>query len=375
MPTPATHCAIPPPLRSQSAPDHGHSLRSCLRRWLVGGFAAAITTTAAIAAEIPRVIFDTDITGDVDDVLALAMCHTLADRNACEFLGVTISKIDPLTGAFVDAVNTFYARPTLPIGITRKAQIRPSRYLKLVEQRDDGVFRYPHDLLRNEDAPDAVALLRQTLAAQPDRSVSIVQVGLAVNVLGLLRSPADEHSSLSGPELIRRKIKLLSVMAGSFQTINHGNHFLEANVINDIPAMQELARDWPDEVPIVWSGYEIGAAITYPAASIAHDFGYVTRHPVKEAYLLYNGPQHERPTWDLSSVLYAVYPERGYFEVSPRGRVTVEKDGFTRFTPGENGRDRFLILNPLQASRVREAYVQLVTQPPRSQSNRAASAP
>ena len=46
--------------------------------------------TPLLAAEKPRIIFDTDITGDVDDVLALAMCHTLADRGACEFLGVTI---------------------------------------------------------------------------------------------------------------------------------------------------------------------------------------------------------------------------------------------------------------------------------------------
>lgn len=355
---------VSPTLPAQTDPASGYSAGFRTRRWVAAAFAVGVALTATVGAEIPRVIFDTDITGDVDDVLALAMCHTLADRHACELLGVTISKIDPLTGPFVDAVNTFYARPALPIGITRKAQIRPSRYLKLVEQTDDGAFRYPHALLRNEDAPDAVALLRQTLAAQPDRSVSLVQVGLAVNVLGLLRSPADEHSPLSGAELIRRKIKLLSVMAGSFQTINHGNHFLEANVINDVPAMQQLARDWPDEVPIVWSGYEIGAATTYPAASIAHDFEYVSPHPVKEAYLLYNGPRHERPTWDLSSVLYAVYPDRGYFELSPPGRVTVESDGFTRFTPGENGRDRFLILDPLQASRVREAYVQLVTQPP-----------
>ncbi|GEM_PF-1711723 len=41
-------------------------------------------TTAA--AEPVKIIFDTDITGDVDDVLALAICHTLADRGACELL-------------------------------------------------------------------------------------------------------------------------------------------------------------------------------------------------------------------------------------------------------------------------------------------------
>ncbi len=46
------------------------------------------------------------------------------------------------------------------------------------------------------------------------------------------------------------------------------------------------------------------------------------------------------------------------------GRVTVEGDGFTRFTPAAQGRDRFLTLTPTQAARVREALVQLASQPP-----------
>ena len=102
----------------------------------------------------------------------------------------------------------------------------------------------------------------------------------------------------------------------------------------------------------------------YPAASIEHDFGYVTHHPAAEAYYLYNPPPHERPTWDLTAVLYAIFPERGYFNLSPRGQVAVEPDGFTRFTASPSGRDRYLILSEAQAPRVREALVQLSSQPP-----------
>lgn len=57
-----------------------------------------------LLAENPKIIFDTDMTGDVGDVLALAMCHALADRGACAFLGVTISKINPLTISIVHLV-------------------------------------------------------------------------------------------------------------------------------------------------------------------------------------------------------------------------------------------------------------------------------
>lgn len=312
-----------------------------------------------------RIIFDTDISGDVDDVLALAMLHTLADRQRCELLAVTISKINPLTGPFTDAVNTFYGRPDLPIGITRDAQVRDSRYLKLVREQDEGGARYPHDLRNNDDAPEAVSLLRRTLAAQPDNSVVIVQVGLAVNLARLLSSPPDAHSPLTGVQLVQRKVRLLSVMAGAFVPINGDAQYREANVRNDIPSMQQLAEHWPDEVPVVWSGFEIGISVRYPHQSIARDFGYVAHHPVREAYLLHSGAEHDRPSWDLTSVLYAIDPDRGYFDLSEPGRVRVADDGHTSFAAAPDGRDRFLRMSDLQAARVREALVQLTSQPPR----------
>lgn len=346
---------------------NGHSFSALLRAACIGAMFLTLLAGPGTtrAAEPVRIIFDTDITGDVDDVLALAMLHTLADRGECELLAVTISKINPLTGPFVDAVNTFYGRPDIPIGVPREAQRRESKYLKVVNERDNGQFRYPHDLLSNDDAYDAVDLLRKTLAAQPDHSVVLVQVGIAPNLAGLLETKGDEWSDLDGPALIRRKVKLLSIMAGAFEPIRGNDHYLEANVINGIPAMQKLAADWPDDVPVIWSGFEIGIAARYPRASIHHDFDYVPHHIVKEAYLLHSGPNHDRPTWDLTSVLYAVRPERGYFDLSEPGRVSVEDDGFVRFTPEENGRDRYLVMSNAQAVRVREALTMLVSQPPR----------
>lgn len=324
------------------------------------------TRWCAAEVEVPRILFDTDITGDVDDVLALAMLHILEDRGACKLLGVTISKQDPLTASFIDAQNTFHGRPDLPIGVTRDpaAQKRQSRYLKLAESAD-----YPHDIRSNDDVPEAVTLTRKLLAAQPDGSVSIVSVGIASNMANLLRSKGDEHSPLDGPALIRQKVKLLSIMAGAFQSIDDNNHFLEANVINGIAFMQTVARDWPAEVPVVWSGYEIGVSLPYPRQSIARDFGYVPHHIVKEAYLLHSGPEHDRPCWDQSSVLYAVFPERGFFGLSRGGRVSVADDGFTRFSlPKKEDktapRDRFLTLTPEQRARVLEAMVHLTAQPP-----------
>jgi hypothetical protein len=312
-----------------------------------------------------KIIFDTDIGNDVDDVLALSMLHALQTRSDCELLAVTITKPDELAGPFVDAMNTFYGRPGVPIGFTRSGlKNDASKFLPLAEAKDGGKLRYPHRLQRSSDAPPATELLRRTLSGEPDHSVTLVQVGYFSNLAALLDTPGDKFSSLSGPELVKAKVKVLSVMAGAFQSIGQNAHFLEYNVTQDLAASRKLAAAWP--TPIVWSGFEIGISVPYPAVSIERDFKYVAHHPAAEAYCLYNPPPHERPSWDLTSVLYAVFPDRDYFSLSEPGTVTVEQDGFTHFTPAADGRDRFLKLNQTQAARVKEALVQLSSQPPNS---------
>ena len=323
-----------------------------------------LTSTYSLeAAEPVRLIFDTDICGDCDDVLALGMIHALQSRGLCQLLAVTISVDHALAAPFVDAVNTFYERGDIPIGVVGKGGvIEKSEFLSLVEEQDSGRFRYRHDLKLKQTATDATTLLRATLAAQPDRSVVIAQVGFSTNLARLLESPADESSTLNGRQLVERKVKLLSLMAGSFQPIEGNHHFLEYNVVKDIASARVLAERWP--TPMVYSGFEIGIALPYPAVSIERDYGYVPQHPLAEAYIRRNPPPHNRPTWDLTSVLYAVLADRGYFDVSPRGTVTVESDGFTKFKESSRGNHRYLILRAEQKPRVLEALVQLSSQPP-----------
>ena len=330
---------------------------------LIACFILILGQPCLTATEPVRLVFDTDIGNDVDDVLALGMIHSLQSRGHCELLAVTVTKDNGKAAAFTDGINTFYGRPDIPIGVVRDGVTpQEGKFLRLADAKDEGRLRYPHDLVDGDAAPEAVTLLRKTLARQPDRSVVLVQVGFFANFCRLLQSKGDAHSPLSGKELIQQKVRLLSIMAGSFQTIRDGNHYLEYNVKMDVPSAQTLADQWP--TPIVWSGYEIGITAAYPAASIEEDYDYTAHHPLKEAYYLYNPPPHDRPTWDLTSVLYAVLPDRNYFALSAPGHVEVQGDGFTRFTPKQGGRDRFLILDEVRTARVREALVQLSSQPP-----------
>ncbi len=315
-----------------------------------------------------KIIFDTDIGNDVDDVLALSVLHALQARGQCELIGVTVTKPDELAGPFVDALNTFYRCPGIPIGCIRPSPNEETgKFLPLVNVQDGGKLRYPHKLKRGSDAPEPSPLLRRLLSRQPDNSVVLVQTGYFSNFGALLDTAGDANSPLGGRELVRQKVKFLSVMAGAFQAARQKDHTLEFNVVKDIAAARKVAGDWP--TPMVWSGFEIGLAVPYPATSIERDFNYVAHHPAVEAYCLFNPPPHERPTWDLTASLYAVLPDRGYFDLSPACRVTVEADGFTRFTPQEGGRDRFLILKENQIARVKEALVQLASQPPKKLEN------
>lgn len=320
---------------------------------------------SAWAAEPVGVIFDTDICGDCDDVLALAMLHAFESRGECRLLAVTVSADHDLAAPFVDAVNTFYGRGDVPIGVVGEGGvIENGKFLPLAKQMDGDKFRFPHDLTSGKSAPPATEVLRKALASRPDGSVVIVQVGFSTNLARLLDTPADSISPLGGEDLVRRKVRLLSLMAGAFQPIDKNPRYAEYNVVKDVASARKLAERWPS--PMVFSGYEVGVALPYPSVSIECDYRYVPHHPVAEAYVLYNPPPHNRPTWDLTSVLYAVQPDRGYFDVSGPGKVGFEPDGATRFIADPGGTHRYLILKPDQRARVTEALVQLSSQPPTS---------
>lgn len=307
-----------------------------------------------------RILFDTDMGNDIDDALALAMLHAFESRGEAELLAVTLTKDNRWAAPYVDLVNTFYGRSDIPIGVVQDGKTpEGSAMLEVPAERrnPDGSYVYPHDLADGRDAPEAVDVLRRVLAAQPDRSVTAVQVGFSTNFARLLASPPDAHSPLSGEDLVRRKVRLLSVMAGAFPTGDP-----EYNVRTDVEAARKLFAEWP--TPIAASGFEVGASILYPAESIQEDYAYADPHPVAEAYRHYLEMPYDRPTWDLTSVLYAVRPRDGYFSLSEPGTITVDDEGRTAFAPSADGAHRYLTADGAQRLRAREAFVYLASQPP-----------
>ena len=336
----------------------GTITRSHMLRRLSFGLLPFFLLLGTVMADTPpsppvHLILDTDIGNDVDDALALAIIHALESRKEVDLLAVTITKDNRFAAPFVDLVNTFYGRPEIPIGVVHDGKTpadAPMLQIPATRRDPNGQYVYPHKLEDGSQAPEAVALLKQVLSAQPDASVTIAQIGFSTNLARLLQSPG-------GLDLIRRKVKTLYLMAGNFARPEP-----EFNVYTDPQSAKILFEQWP--TPMIFSPFEVGLAITFPYKSIVNDFGYVKNHPIAEAYRIYVGKPEDHPNWDSTAVLEAIRPDRGYFELSPPGRVKLGPRNSTLFMPDPEGKCRYLVVNHEKVEQIRQLMADLASQPP-----------
>jgi len=300
-----------------------------------------LLATAAFAAH--PVIFDTDMGNDVDDALALAMLHSLTDRGECDLIGVTLTNANPAAVPYVRMVDRFYGRPNLPVG----AAIQD-----LKGGNGDGymaaALRAMHDPGNTAVAEPAPVVLRRLLRNATEKVV-IIQTGFSTNLAALLNSPEDLA-------LIRDKVSLVVAMAGNF-----ADGAAEYNVKIDATSAKAVFEHWP--TPIVFSGFEIGRELLYPAGSIERDFSWASPHPIAESYRAYKKMPYDRPTWDLTAALEAVRPGRGYFGRSENGTVTVDPNGVTHFASGAGDR-QFLRLDPAKRPEILSVLELLSSEPP-----------
>ena len=314
----------------------------------------------AVEATPPGVILDTDFRSDVDDAGALALLNALADNGECELLGVVASQTGPYVVGAINAVNTWYGRGTVPVGLSPVDDQRfPDHYAP--EIGDPENFASTQS---NATAPDSTTLYRRLLHEAPDKSVVIVVIGSQTCVHLLLQSEADSEQDGSinrtGRDLIAAKVRELVLMGGNFSDPAHPEH----NINLDREAAQTVADQWP--TPIMYSGFEIGRTVMTGGAMTNPD-----ENPVARAYELFPaggvGTIAASSSYDQTAVYYAV---RGFkaeelvlWESSAPGRASFP-DGVTRFEREESGTHRYLIARASdeETATVIEA---LMIQPPR----------
>lgn len=337
---------------------------TCLAVLVLVGCQSPGEKPSAQAGQPLRVIFETDMGNDVDDALALDMLYKYLDTGKINLLAISNNKNSVFSIPFLQIMNNWYGYPDIPLGnVTDGANSQgDSRdYAQAVyEHKANGqrVFKdYAGDSTK---VKTSVALYRQILSQQPDTSVIIISVGFSTNIARLLDSEADDASPLSGKELVAKKVKLLSMMAGNFDGKLGGGEY---NVIKDTLAAKKVFSEWP--TAIVTSPFEVGIAILYPATSIENDFKFAAEHPLVVAYKSYLDMPYDRPTWDLTSVLYAVEGnEQNYFGVSEPGIIDVAGKGKTNFTPDPAGKHRYLSVDSIQVQKIKSRFISLITKKP-----------
>jgi inosine-uridine preferring nucleoside hydrolase len=310
-----------------------------------------------------KVIFDTDMDSDCDDAAALAVLHALADRGEAEILATVVSSKNEWSAPCVDAINTYYGRPDLPIGVPRGAGANdPSKYARQIAEQ------FPQDLGSGKRAPHAAQLYRRILAQRPDQSIVIVTVGDLTNIAELLKLPA-EGGSPSGRELAGKKVRMWVCMGGNFvgrparDDLKLGNN----NFTRDKAGTFYAIKNWPApltfvgrEIGSVPSGLKVGARLRELPES----------NPVRMAYqYFFDGPAQDRHVADPTTVLYAVRGLRDYWDIESRGYMDLQPDMTFQWRYDQDRQHAYLLKRTTEGQpndRYIEGVIEeLLVQPPR----------
>ncbi len=279
------------------------------------------------------IVLDTDIQGDWDDVGAMGMLHALADSGEIKILATVASNLSPLVVPCIDVINTYFGRSDIPIGAPKANGVtQNSRELRWP---DYFVNNYPHKYKTNEDAPDAVAVYRGILSKQKDSSVVIVSIGFLTNLKNLLLSEPDSFSSLSGRDLVAKKVKHWVAMAGGFP------QYKETNVRRDSTASYYVINNWP--TPIIFSGFEIGSKVLTGLKLIEDG---PEDSPIRIAYAM---SIPKRPfaknghkSWDQTALLVAARGIKPYYSFK-QGFFIVHPDGSNAWKDDPLGPHKHLV--------------------------------
>ena len=330
--------------------------------------AALLLLLAAPAAGGPvgpvPVIFDTDMDTDCDDAGALAVLHALADLGECELLATPVSSRFAYSAPCTAAINAYYGRGSLPVGVPKGDGAGVERGSKYARQLAENFPLPPSAPRTNAAAPDAIVVYRRALAARPDAAadpaggVVVVTVGYLTNLRDLLAGGPDAISPLSGRELAAKKVRLWVCMGGRYP--EHRDPGVYGNFKPDPAAAVAAARDWP--TPVIFSGLGEDVLTGGPLRDTP------AANPVRRAYDLYLGGRPARPSWDPLAVLYAVRPDLPFWAVREGGRNEIFPNGTNawRATP-DDPRHRLLEFAPgTDRGEVRAMLDGLMTTPPTS---------
>lgn len=288
-----------------------------------------------------QIILDTDIGIDCDDMIALAMLLNLQKKGECALRAITLSTARRGAAAAVRAVCEYYGAPCPPIGQYRGEPLK-------ADYRNTYAAAVCERFGCNDDADDAVSLLRKTLSSVTEKCL-FVAIGPQCNLASLMRSQPDAVCALSGMELIREKVERVYIMGGCF---DGSLPCAEFNIEQDIPSAICVGSECP--VECVYLPFEAAADILTGKGTLLEQnspVGLSVRLLFQVEFPALTEESMERSSWDPVTALLAV---RGFGEYAcrvKRGSVEVTPDGATRFCEKEGG--KALLVTGLEKEKIK----------------------
>ena len=321
-------------------------------------------------SHIVPVIFDTDMDVDCDDVGALAILHALMDNKEANLLGV-ICDVPSINSAYVaEIINIYYNRANIPIGIVKDDNFEISKkyelYRNYKNQSMSGRGYYPPKIVQElkhlefdeQKIKNCISLYRTLLSKSEDKSVVIIAVGLLTALSQLLDSDSDEISSLSGEQLVKKKVKkLISMGIGSFPSAN-----AEFNWLMDWDSARRVINHWPTPLVISALGSQFLNGNTLSKTT-------PKSNPVRRCYEIYmEGENRGNYSWDLIATYQGVRETNPYFEEVKGYHLHLEQELGKNFWTEDNEDNKNHSYLQLKSSRVqtKKHLEELLTKPPKN---------
>ena len=286
-----------------------------------------------------RIIVDTDMGFDVDDVGAVCLANALHLAGKAELLAVVHNTGCDLGVGGVSAMNHFYNNDDVVIGAWRgrygkncdkhyEGTSGQNQYLSTVIRKTGGPIKNSSMVMTGTDA------YRKALAAAPDASVNVASIGMPTNLRDLLKTDADQYSPLSGYDLVAKKVNKVVFMDGGY---NFGCAAGNIGPPYDCEgSAMETLSNMPPSVAMVFSGKGASPPIyTGKGMQKSHP----PSSPCREAYKHWccnpNGEngQHGRLSWDPITVMIATLGVDSVYEKQTNigCQVTADEAGHEHF--------------------------------------------
>lgn len=273
-----------------------------------------------------KVILDTDLGTDSDDIGALAILCNLARQGKLQIAALSVCNAQDDCAMAADIIAAWYGQ-NVPIGKASNYGVSANygTYARAI------AAAFPSRLKRGK-IPDAVKVLRQAL--WQNEGILLITIGPLTNIAQLALSEADEICPLSGKQLLER-VSEMYVMGGNFC-----QQQAEWNIAEDVSAAQTVLRSVT--CPVTFVPFEAGEQILTGA-----NFLQGNKSPMQVGYFVHNIVP--RSSWDPLTVYCAAVQC-----VSPSqwGKISIDNNGVSFFAPDAKGNNRFVQNNfDMQAMR------------------------